>query len=108
MHAGSLDRRITIQRAAETRGTDGSPTLTWADYMASEPAAFKPDSGSEGEQGDQLQAVIRGTFTIRSSNASKAITQADRILFDSKTWNIDTLNPYGRKERIEITAHTAY
>lgn len=106
MIGGKLDRRITIEQLNVTRATDGGEATTWSSYMASEPAQFTPDTGSEGEVTDQTVATVRGTFTIRTSNTSKAITAAMRISFDSKYWNITNINPYNRKEYIEIKAES--
>jgi SPP1 family predicted phage head-tail adaptor len=104
--AGTFDRRITIEQRTETRGTDGGEIITWSNYMASEPAMFKPEAGGEADVTEQTVATIRGTFTIRTSNTSKAITAAMRISFDSMYWNITNINPYGRKDYIELKAES--
>lgn len=104
--SGLFDKRITIETRTETRGTDGGEIIAWSSYMASEPAMFKPEPGGEADITEQTVPTVRGTFTIRSSNTSLAITAAMRISFDSKYWNITNINPYGRKEYIELKAES--
>lgn len=104
MIGGKLDRRITIQTLTTTRATDGSELTSWSTYMANEPAQFKPEPGNESDITEQTVATVRGTFTIRTSNTSKAINAAMRISYDGLIWNINNINPYNRKEYIEIKA----
>lgn len=64
MKAGTLDRRITLQRQAETRDSYGGVTFTWVD-VATVWADVLAVSGKEYLQGQAVQDEVTTRIVIR-------------------------------------------
>jgi SPP1 family predicted phage head-tail adaptor len=102
VRAGKLDRKITVQRASETRNAYNEIEPVWADLFTVW-ASKKTQSGREALQAEQVVASNTVVFAIRY----KAITTKDRVIFEGQTYDITSLNELGRREGLEIitTAH---
>lgn len=102
--AGSLDRRIVIERATSTNNAFNEPVETWATYTTVW-AARKDVSDGEKLAGGQVGASLSSRFVIRSNPTTKAITPEDRVNYDGSIWSIFGLKETaaGRNRFIEIT-----
>ena len=105
MGAGSLDRRIVIQRAAGTTSALNSMVKVWSAYTTVW-AARRDISDSEKVAGGHVMASLASRFVIRSSSVSRAIRSTDRISYDGSIWNIHGIKETaeGRARFLEITA----
>ena len=104
--AGDLDRRIIIERLTEgAQNGFGEPAATCATYITV--ASSRHDvSDSEKASAGQRDSALLSRFVIRSSAAAKTVTTLDRINYQSKIWNIQSVKETseGRNRFIEITA----
>lgn len=89
MKAGSLDRRITIQRKEDSRGRDGSVSHVWND-LATVWAGYDPMKGTERERADRQSARRVARFEIRRDGAV-ALTRSDRLFFEDEVWDIESI-----------------
>lgn len=64
MNAGSLNRRITLQRRAVGQDATGQPIETWQD-VATVWANIRHLSGAESIKADQDVSVVRASIRIR-------------------------------------------
>lgn len=105
MGAGSLDRRIVIQRATGTKNALNSVTKVWGTY-ATVWAGRKDVSDGEKVAAGHVMASLASRFVIRSSALAKAIRPTDRINYDGAIWNIHGIKETveGRNRFLEITA----
>jgi SPP1 family predicted phage head-tail adaptor len=89
MDAGSLDRRITLQRqGAET--DDGFQTVPgdWAD-LASVWARYVPLTGAERAAASQTEAFGKANFEIRKDTSWADLNAKDRLTdADGRVFNI--------------------
>lgn len=100
MRAGQLRKKVTIERYATARGSYGEEVETWSTLLAVW-AAIEPISGSEGIQGGALDAKVTHLITMRHTD----ITQADRITWSSRTFNISRVLDIGeRGVKLQIEA----
>lgn len=95
MDAGELDRRITLQRAAETDNGYGTVTDSWTD-IATVWAKLMPLSGAERLAAAENAAFANARFKIRKSSDVSDLTSADRLIFDDLTHNITNVRQDGR------------
>lgn len=65
LQAGSLRRRITIQKPVEVRDAAGGFTPSWADVAKNIPAAIESVNGREYFSAVQIQSDITTVITIR-------------------------------------------
>jgi len=100
--AGTLDRRIAIQRKTITNDEYGQEVETWAD-LAEVWAALKPLRGNERFAVQQLLGTGVMTFLIRY-RSDLQIGVEDRIEYDGRAWDITDVRELGRRESWEIDA----
>lgn len=103
MEAGSLDRKITLQRATETRDEFNEPVRTWA-TLATVSASMQPVRDAERVQAQQVGATITTRFQIRWRQSLRDLDPRDRLLFEGRTYEIASVKEIGRREGLEITA----
>lgn len=98
MKAEMMDRKITLQRCSNTVDDYGTPAFTWAD-VATVPAHVIKRSTSEfvNAQGAGDDDLI--IFRIRYMGG---LSNADRLQFDGRSFNITELTELGRKEGLEL------
>lgn len=104
--AGSLDRRVRIERRATTEDDFGGEIETWSE-LATLWASVNFGQGQERRQAAQESATAPATFRVRWSPVTATITPVDRILFMDAIWDISSAVPFGRNEGIDITATRA-
>lgn len=102
--AGHLDRMVQFLRAASID-----------DGIQNRPGGFAPHGGrvwagktpvSDGERfrAGQVGAAITDRFKVRYSSFTAAITTADRLVCEGRTYAITGIKEIGRREGFEITA----
>jgi SPP1 family predicted phage head-tail adaptor len=101
--AGSLDRRITIQRVTTAPNEFNEPIETWRDLVTV--FASKQDiSDAERWSAGAIGAEITTRFQIRYSSQLAALDNRDRVIFDGRVFDIAGVKEIGRRKGLEITA----
>jgi SPP1 family predicted phage head-tail adaptor len=103
MHAGLLDRRVTIQRNMPVKNDYNEPVETFipiGDLWARKVDA----SANERYRASEVAAEITTRFIVRWSNFTFNITPRDRLVWGPYTYNITGTRELqqGRREWIEI------
>lgn len=95
MRTGQLRHKITIQQAAKTSDGFGGWTQTWTNF-ATVWAAIEPLRGREFFAAAQVQAEQITRIRIRYL---AGITPKMRILFDARTFSINTIINVNERNR---------
>jgi SPP1 family predicted phage head-tail adaptor len=105
LSAGSLDRKITIQRFTSTVNEYNEPVQVWTDFISYR-AQRKDVSDGEKYAAGAIGSSLRSRFIIRSTVDSRTVTPVDRLVHDGFTWNILGVkqSDQARDRFIEITA----
>jgi len=103
MKAGSLDRRIVLERSTDGRDEYNEPVKTWA-QLAIRRASYEPLSDGEVLRGSETLAEASARFVIRYSTATATLNPKDRLVFNGLVWQIERVKEIGRREGQEITA----
>lgn len=103
MRAGSLDRRIVIQRFTETRDEYNDPVPSWT-TLATVWASYEPLSDGEVYRAGETMAEASARFVVRYSSTLAGLNPKDRLTFDGDTWQILRVKEVGRRQGWEITA----
>jgi len=98
MQAGTMDRRIVLQTATETRDDYGEPVPSWS-TLATVWARYRALSGRERFVDDQIQATLEAEFVVRYRGD---VTPKQRISWDSETWQIEAVLEEGRREYLRL------
>lgn len=102
--AGQRDRIITFQRGAAVRGGLGTePVTAWAP-LGRAWAKVLFGTGAERRQAGAEGASQTATFRVLSDSISRGVVETDRILFDTRPWDITSISPIGVNEEIEFVA----
>ena len=101
--AGSLDRRIALQRATITRDEYNAEVSTWATF-ATRAASYEPVPDGEKFRAGERASEISARFVIRWSQAVKDTSPKDQLIFDGRTYAVTRVKEIGRREGLEITA----
>lgn len=100
MNAGRFDRLITFQQKTSTRDNVGGDVDTWADFCSMW-ANYNAIGGNEQTNADRVEAKTDAVFTMRYRSD---ITNAMRISFDGKYYNIADINEITRRAYMRINA----
>lgn len=99
VNAGKLDKRITLQSAAESRDAHGQPIETWSD-VATVWAAVEPLRGREFFAARQFSAETTHKVTMRNRTG---VSPKWRVLLGVRTFRIESvINPLERSESLEL------
>lgn len=79
MRAGTLDRRIALQRQSSTPSDTGEEQVTWS-TLAQRWANKSPVAGIERYGGQQLEAREQVEFRLRWDASVSDLQPADRII----------------------------
>jgi len=85
MKAGSLDRRITIQRKTVTQSESGETVEAWVNLALRRPASMWPVKGDERFTSAQEVAEEQIEFRVRHSSDIASLTPLDRIIYPALT-----------------------
>lgn len=102
MRAGSLDRRITLQRVVETQSGSGASTGTWL-AVASVWAEKRPQGGTEAYREGQIQGWANVIWRIRYiQHGLDDPTVKWRLLEGDRVYEILSISEIGRREGWEL------
>jgi SPP1 family predicted phage head-tail adaptor len=101
--AGSLDRRITIERATSVPNELNEPVETWATHATLWAAKTDVSDGERNAAG-QVGSYLMSRFVVRHSPVTKEIKPTDRLVYEG-TWNIHGIKETqdGRNRFLELT-----
>jgi len=112
MRAGTLDRRITIERKTTTQSDSGEPIDTWHTLAQRVWANVSPVRGDERFTAPQFAAKEQVEFHIRWQQAISDLTPLDRIVYPAiavsdqpaptAIYDIISVNELGRRETLQI------
>lgn len=100
MNPGRMDRQVTLQRFTITQNAIGEQVKMWT-TLATVPAAYKADAGSEPVRGDKKEALRPDVFTIRYYSG---LTPADRLQYGGVVYDILSVAEIGRRHLMELKA----
>lgn len=114
MRAGILDRRVVLQRKAQSLSSSGTPTETWS-TVATRWAGIRPLTGDERNAAQQWVAREQTRFTVRWSDDVADLSPLDRVIYPSadasnspvptrSIYDIIAVHELGRFEGLMITA----
>src|SRR5262245_3002977 len=101
--AGRLHYRITLFRATAASNHFNEPTTTWCE-LTTIWAARRDASAGESYWAQEVGAEISARFTIRWSSQVADVDAHDRLVCDSREFNITAVRDVGRREWREIDA----
>ena len=99
----NLRERITFQRLTEGTDIYGNVVNGWADIETAPDmpltvwADIRETPGKERVDAGRVEASATATIRIRSSAATRGVTEADRIMARGHVWNIRGIAPLGNK-----------
>lgn len=101
MRAGTLDRRITVQRRSETLDDFGTEDQnTWSDVFTCW-ARVAMQNGREFERARIIMADVEQLFVTRYCSELADVTEKDRISYAGKYYDIQFINNVG-EQRTEL------
>jgi len=100
MEAGTLDRRIIIQRAQITTDASGGEVETWLPHLAVW-ASVEPILDGERWRAAEIAAHVTTRFVIRWG---AGVTVEDQVVYEGRVYDIEAIKEIGRREGQEITA----
>ncbi|MCI4653883.1 phage head closure protein [Sphingomonas aquatilis] len=100
MRAGSLTRKVTIQRQTANTSVDGAGLGEWTDLRTCR-AEMRQQGGREFLTASGPSTEVRRVFFIRWF---AGITAADRVLFEGSPHNIVEVREIGRRDGLELHA----
>lgn len=101
--AGNLDRRITLERATESRDAFNDVTLTWSP-LATVWASWRPATANERIAAQEVGGEADDVFEIRWSRMAATINPKDRLIYGGRVHEIVGATEIGRREGIRIKA----
>jgi SPP1 family predicted phage head-tail adaptor len=103
MRIGQSDRRITVERYTTSTNAYGERVQTWSTLLTVWAELMKTGEGmTERITSDQDMPVQRLRFKIRSSSDSRGIKADDRVLYNSKYYNIQGIEEIGRNDQLVL------
>lgn len=103
MRIGRADRRIVVQRATYAANLYGEQVATWATLATVWAELMKTSNVSEAIKSNQDTAMQTATFKVRSSTDSRGFKADDRVVYNSKNYDILGIEELGRDEALVIT-----
>jgi len=103
MRIGKSDRRITVERYTTSTNAYGERVQTWSTLLTVWAELMKTGEGmTERITTDQDMPVQRVRFKVRSSSDSRDIKADDRVLYNSKYYNIQGIEEVGRQDQLVL------
>ena len=104
MKSEKLDRKITLQRATITQNRDSGENIeTWA-TLATVWASRRRASARETLAAAELSAVVTDVFECRWDSSWSDLDPMDRLVYDGRTYMIESVDEIGRREGLSIAA----
>lgn len=101
MNGRSLDRRVTIERAASSDDGFGQ-VETWSP-LATVWASKRDISDAERIRAGSISAEITTRFRVRWWAVTATVTPKDRLVHEGRVYDIFSVKEIGRREGVEIT-----
>lgn len=101
--AGSLDRKITLERSTKSTNSLNEEVLNFLPF-ATVWANVSYRKTTESINGQQVVSTLGTRFVIRWSQTVRDVNPKDRVSYDGRTYDISGVYPIGRNEEIEIHA----
>lgn len=101
MQAGRLRHKLTIERNVTSTSATGHPTASWQTLLT-EWGSIDPVRGSERLAFAALASEVEFVVKIRYSTASAAVTAADRVVSDGRTYSIKAALPTNDRRWIDL------
>lgn len=98
MRAGRLDRIITVQRYTEAVNDFGTPSFAWSNLTVMRAQIIEMNT----EEFIRAFGASDETLIIFRTRYHDGLTNADRILFDGREFNIKDMKEIGRRRGLEI------
>lgn len=98
MRAGRLDRVIVIQRYAASVNEYGTPSFTWSNLTALRAQIVQAST----EEFIRAFGASDETLIIFRTRYHGGVTNADRVVFEGREFNIKDLKEIGRRRGLEI------
>lgn len=106
--AGSMDKRVTFQRASAGENSLGEEVIgPWAD-ICTRWAQVSYGTGAERREAAAEEATMTITVTTHRDEATLAVTPANRIVFDGHTYNITSIADLPGNVARQFTATTRF
>ena len=103
MRIGQSDRRITVERYTTSTNAYGERVQTWSTLLTVWAELMKTGEGmTERISTNQDMPIQRVRFKIRSSSDSRGIKADDRVLYNSKYYNIQGIEEVGRQDQLVL------
>ena len=100
MDVGKLNKRVELHAVTLTADGMGEAITTYASY-ATVWAQIRPMQANETAQSDQIVTKVLHKITIRYNSS---VTETDRIVYDSRTFDINSILDQFENERyMELT-----
>jgi SPP1 family predicted phage head-tail adaptor len=103
IHAGTLDRRITLQRATLSQDETGQEIEVWS-TLATVWASWRRASARETLAAAEIAAAVTDIFEIRWWSGVSDLNPNDRIQYAGRTYDIADVAEIGRHEGLQISA----
>jgi SPP1 family predicted phage head-tail adaptor len=103
LDAGTLDRRISIERPTVTYDAKNRPVTGWA-LVKSVRASWRRATANERLAAAQTSAQVTDVFEVRWSSTMASIDPKCRLLFEGRTYDISEVTPIGRRQGLLIRA----
>jgi SPP1 family predicted phage head-tail adaptor len=102
MRFGTMDRRITIQRATLSANAYGERAETWGTLATVWAEVQYKVGGGESLQSDQVFSEQRVHFIIRYSSDVSSVKPSDRVSYNGSSYQIEGVQEIGRGEGLRI------
>jgi SPP1 family predicted phage head-tail adaptor len=103
MPAGRLNKRVAFQRAVKVADGGGGSTTTWETFLTVW-GGFFPERTRERLEAGRLESAVAGRLTVRSSDDTRALTTAHRVVIDGYAHQIHAIvNPDQRDKYLDLT-----
>ena len=101
--AGSLDRRVTFQRATVSPNGFNEPVETWAE-LATVFTYHHDVSAAEAYRAQEVGAEISTRFKVRHLELLADLNPRDRLIWAGRVYNITAVREVQRLRWIEVDA----
>lgn len=101
--AGTLDRRVTLQRATVSMNDFNEPIATWG-TLAVVSGGRRDASASEAYRAQEVGAQITTRFRVRWSPTVADLNPVDRLMFEGRVYNITAVREIDRNRWLEVDA----
>lgn len=102
--AGTLDRRVTLQRPAAGQDAAGQPVTGWVDHLANIAANIRYQTGLETLKADAVTAALRASVRIRYRSG---LDNSMRVIIDGSPFDIRSIQPNGRRQWLDLVCERA-